>query len=226
MKKANASLLENWNNETNKQFYEEVPIELLNKLAIAEGLDFCYDVDQIIPYMEPHHSILEVGGGYGRMISHLRAYGFRTINVIERSVQHCQWLNLIYGNKISLFTDDLYKFPWKESSFDFITLLWDGIAEFSKDEQPGIVGKMISSLKPEGKLFIDILDSSQKPEQVVFSDGQQHVLEVDNKFLCGYYLTVEEIKSYCKISKVKDIEVKEYETFTGKKRSLCMITST
>jgi len=218
----------NWTNENNKLFYESVSPELMHEHAISEGLEFCYDVDQIMQYLAPHHSILEVGAGYGRVVAYLRSHGFRSISTIERSVKCCRWLEELYRSKIDLFfTNDLRKFTAfaEECAFYAALWMWDGITEFAKEEQHKVLEIVVSSLKRKGKLFVDVLSTSQNQDQAVSSSDQHHVISVGDNSIYRYYPTEQEIRSYCQIPIVQDVEVKEYETFTGKKRSLYTITA-
>jgi len=217
----NTAIPDGWTNTNNKLFYETVPLEALRERAVLEGLDICYDIDQIMGQISPYQLVVEIGAGYGRAIAHLRSHGFRNLVAIERSLRWIRRLKEVFGDKISVNPIDMQKLTWEQNHCNAMLWLWDGIADFAKSEQPIILRCMIASLKRKGKIFIDVSDP--KPANSISSKGQEHAVQVGEEVIYGYYPTVQELLDCCAIPAVKDVEIKQYHTYTGKKRMLCTI---
>ena len=78
--------MDNWTNKDNAPFYESAPITNLCEVAHMAGLSDGCDLRQIKSYILHSKTILEVGGGFGRVITHLRNMGYNgELYALERN---------------------------------------------------------------------------------------------------------------------------------------------
>ena len=69
--------MSSWENRDNVSFYEILPIEGFQEIASVCGLDTCCDVSAILSHLIDASSILEIGSGYGRVLSFLQNIGLK-----------------------------------------------------------------------------------------------------------------------------------------------------
>lgn len=206
-----------WTNQDNIAFYEKVPYEQQYGFTTIGGLDVFSDLKQMQPYINKASSILEVGACYGRVIDYLLKYQFNgRITAIERSNKFFDLLYKKYLNSISLIHADIKTFLTDEK-FDLILWLWNGCSDFSVEEQPALIKKLMGLLTPSGKLLIDSLSNNTQPINVSSSDSQHYDLDIGVAKLYGYIPSPDEMQIYAKTLYLK-ISCHHYETSTKRPR--------
>jgi len=214
---------QNWTNYDNAQFYENIPLEILQGYAKEGGLDSGIDIEIIKSHIAYANSILEVGAGYGRAINHLFLQDFAgQITAIERCKNYINLLKKQFDNKIKLYHTDLNKFETPDK-FDVILWLWAGICEFTPNEQARLIKKLILSLKDNGILILDSILPSIYPTNATHSQDQYHVIKGSSWIIHTYIPTANEIQKYSEKAKAKKIRSLIYQTTTSRKRVLYLI---
>ncbi|MCW5588844.1 MAG: class I SAM-dependent methyltransferase [Legionellales bacterium] len=217
-----------WANKDNIAFYDDIEIETLKNLAQQGGIADGYDVNLIFDHIKNTKKILEVGAGYGRVISFLlKHHYYGRIVAVEKSQRMCEILKSQFNSIIKLYHTDILLFQTKEK-FDVILWLWSGICDFNKYEQPLIIKSLVKKLESGGKLIIDSLSPTHTP---VSSENNQeallnrdHLIKVNNEVSVHAYLpTPQEITSYAEQLAVNSIEHMPYITPTQRNRNLYII---
>ncbi len=115
----------------------------------AERLELCYELapprvkqylnaelDHVVNSIPPGGIVLELGCGYGRILSHvaLRA-GFTVgIDTSERSLRYGR--DLLKGRRnLSLICSDARQLPFQDSNFDLVLCIQNGISAFKVEPQ-------------------------------------------------------------------------------------------
>ena len=213
-----------WSNQNSKKFYEHIPIELFEKIAATGGLINSYELELIKPYIKKANNILEVGGGYGRVINHILKH--RTSNTeittIEQSQHLYKHLCATFSENIRVIHENIKTITFDEK-FDLILLMWSGLAEFSKRYQPFLIKKLIMALNNHGILIIDNIDSQCKPIGSTFFKDQTYLIETPYGNLYGYTPSKKDVQYYLKGLPVKNLEVINYNTEQYRARELYII---
>jgi trans-aconitate methyltransferase len=214
-----------WKNSDNSRFYEEVSIEALSDCAKQGGFDDCCDVRAIHEHLAKVDSILDVGAGYGRAIDYLiRNFPNIKLTAIERSSSFCAYMREKYKSLVKIYQKDINDFVPKEQ-FGAILWLWSNISDFSKDEHIPVLTKIVSWLKPQGKLFLDILLDEFKPNTVgiEYPDEQNYVASMEKLTLHGYVTKAPEIRKYVQKLKLKIVQEVPFVTKTNRKRLIFVL---
>jgi len=197
-------------NDTNKLFYNKMPVTEFKEHVKHAGLSNCNDLLAIKSYISG--DVLEIGGGYGRVISWLLKNTKNKITTVEKS-KKCLLLKRKFPN-INIYSD-ITKLKHK-----YKTILWmmSGIMDFSKTEQQEMILILSSILTKNGIIAIDL------PKAIRFKKYKQfYTLESEYGTLKGYYPSKSELIKYLTKSKLKINKTIKYKTATTKTRIIYLI---
>jgi hypothetical protein len=213
-------------NDSNKQFYNTVPLEVFQSLTKQGGFDHCIDLKLIEKKIPTSASILEVGAGYGRCIDFLMGKKHEAYIIgIEQSPQLCQVLLEKYKNiPVVKIIDKDIKTLDMPIRVDIVLWLFSGMLDFSKEEQSVVLKKLRSFLNEKGKLFLDI---PQLAELTIarYMDIQDIVMETPYGNISTFLPSYADIDNYAKQAGFSTISVIHYETETEKKRSMYQLNA-
>ncbi len=132
-------------------------------LLTAERLELCYELapprvkqylraelEHVVQMIPPVGIVLELGCGYGRVLTHLASRAGFTVGVdnSERSLKYGR--DLLKGRQnISLICADAGRLPFQDNSFDLILCIQNGISAF-KIEPQKLVRESLRVCKPTG----------------------------------------------------------------------------
>ncbi len=210
---------ETWSNEDNKQYYENIPIEIFDKYTITGGFENGCDVDVIYNnYLRNAASIIDVGAGYGRVIKHLLDRGYSgKLMAIERSKNFYCSLYKKFSGRAKLFNCSVEDF--KETKIANVALcMWSMLSEWPKDKQVEILKHITTFCKPGGIVILENISHLITPKNVNVYEQKLYKAKTEYGILCGYIASTEEINYYAKaigITKTKHIT---YITLTGRER--------
>jgi hypothetical protein len=158
----------------NAKFYQNLTWYDMESAAMVAGLDKGSDIKlamQYFPLGKINPSILEVGGGYGRVVDFLLSKNCSDLTIIERDFKFAQQLTKKYQQKIAVVNSDIL--DWKtNTSFDVILLMWASFAEFSIEKQKQLLKNLSLILKQTGVLIIDSLRPSVIAENAIKANLQ------------------------------------------------------
>ncbi|MFN3403696.1 MAG: class I SAM-dependent methyltransferase [Cytophagaceae bacterium] len=210
-------------NDRNINYYNNLGVNTLQQLAVVGGFNTCIDLDTVSKYINTNSSILELGAGYGRCIDYFiaRSHKGKLIGV-ERSPVLFQYLIQKFdGTPVQLIEGDIknLSLPVK---VDVALWMWSGIIDFSKEEQEESFNKIYKLLNAEGKLIIDV-------PRIGFKTYAHHIddqhLHVENEYgtLDCFIPNVKDIKEMAKSAGFRKVEVMDYDTSTGKARTVYLV---
>lgn len=209
-----------WKNEDVSDYYENMPIEVLQDYAFRGGLADGRDVELAYPYIVNTNSVIDLGSAYGRVINHLIKKKYRgEIYAIERSKKFYEYLRKIYPERVRIICVDIKKFSPLEK-VDAILWMWSGIGDFSKNEQLSILHHINSWLKPDGIIILETLMHTLEPKNATSNKGKSFIICSDHGTFYGYKPSVDEIQLYGEQLGFKYIKHIDYETATKRHRIL------
>jgi 2-polyprenyl-3-methyl-5-hydroxy-6-metoxy-1,4-benzoquinol methylase len=140
-------------NDINAEFYDLIYADEKGDAVTSEE---CTLISSLAG--EPTKSILDIGIGTGRHAIRLANMGYK-ITGIDLSKGMLKILNKknIKGIKTVCADINKYKFP-PTQKFDMVILMWNSFNEIAltKPVAKSLINKLISMLKPEGKIIINI----------------------------------------------------------------------
>lgn len=138
---------------------------------VAIGEDF-FRLFVNVGGLKPHHRVLDVGSGTGRMARPLTRYlsngGYEGIDIVAASIQWCQrtysrrypnfhfqWSDIFnqHYNPLGKQQASEYRFPFENSSFDFV-LLTSVFTHLLPAALRNYLSEVARVLKPGGRSFI------------------------------------------------------------------------
>ncbi|MDF2455280.1 MAG: hypothetical protein K0R51_1273 [Cytophagaceae bacterium] len=211
-------------NDSNKIFYNTVPLEVFQSLTQQGGFDQFVDLELIEKYLLPSARVMEVGAGFGRCIDFLLNRKHQAkILAIEQSPQLSKVLLEKYKDypNVQVIHDDI-KTIEVEDKVDVVLWLFSGMLDFAKEEQPVVLKRLRSFLKNEGKLFLDI---PQLAELTVakYTGAQDIVMETPYGNITTFLPSFADIENYATQAGFSKVSVIHYLTKTEKKRSIYML---
>jgi spermidine synthase len=214
---------DNWTNDAAKNYYSHVSIAEVQSVAKSSGLDDGCDVDLIMEYVKNPNSILEAGGGYGRVVNKLleRKYG-EQIFTIERDAHFLKYLKSLFKNtdRVEICEGDIRTYNFGKIKFDLVTVMWSQISEYPKIEQKKVLVRLKSLLTPNGTLVVETIDHTTRPKAASYFENQTYAIEFNDVTIYGYVPSPEEMKKYSlEIGFSNFIEV-PYTTKTDLKRMI------
>ncbi|MFW9890476.1 MAG: class I SAM-dependent methyltransferase [Candidatus Thorarchaeota archaeon] len=129
----------------------------------AERLKRCYDIapprvrqyldaeiQYVLGYVEPHHSVLELGCGYGRVLSQLIPCSKHVVG-IDTSSESLRMARSLLRSKHScdLFQMNAATLGLRENCFDIVVCIQNGISAFKVDPHT-LVKESIRVTSPRG----------------------------------------------------------------------------
>ena len=211
-------------NDSNKIFYNTVPLDVFQSLTRQGGFDGCIDLHLIETHLPVSASIIEVGAGYGRCVDFLLNKKHEgKILAIEQSPQLSKVLLEKYKNQptVEVINDDI-KTLTVSDKVDVVLWLFSGMLDFAKEEQPVVLKRLRSFLKNDGKLFLDI---PQLAELTVakYTGKQDIVMETPYGNITTFLPAFVDIEGYASQAGFSKVSVIHYNTTTEKKRSIFML---
>ncbi len=211
-------------NDSNKIFYNTVPLDVFQSLTQQGGFDQCIDLQLIEKHLPVTSTIMEVGAGYGRCVDFLLSKKHEAkILAIEQSPQLSKVLLEKYKNqpKVEVINDDI-KTLVVSDKVDVVLWLFSGMLDFAKEEQPVVLKRLRSFLKNDGKLFLDI---PQLAELTVakYTGKQDIVMETPYGNITTFLPAFADIEAYASQAGFSRVSVIDYDTATKKKRSIFML---
>jgi SAM-dependent methyltransferase len=227
-------------NDVNKEFYDNITVDILKELAIIGGFDSCPDLKIIYPSISGSKSIIELGAGYGRSIDYLLCENHFSgkITAVERSETFVEYIKTTYSDfsdRLTVLKTDIKKLSTIEdiNGFDAALWLWSGMVDFSLEEQKRTVKGIYSVLNKGGMLFIDnpsyefmhkrsIEDFTNKIGTLI----DEHIITFDTDFglLKGYLPNENQVISMAISAGFINSFSIGYQTKTAKERTLYIMT--
>jgi SAM-dependent methyltransferase len=215
-----------WNNDENQHFYEGIKAHELAHLAHLVGIDTNCDLTLIDDYLKSANAILEVGCGYGRVISYLLEKNYTAkITAIEKTENFFQYTRKKFP-QIEILKQDINAFS-TQKKFDLILWLWGGISDFGKHEQAIATHNLAKNLSQHGTLVIDTLDlddeAFSKPwKNEYHSELLGQFLSIDKPYggAHTYIPSEKEIAIYLTHTKLISSKKIKYQTPEGRPRIL------
>jgi 2-polyprenyl-6-hydroxyphenyl methylase/3-demethylubiquinone-9 3-methyltransferase len=137
-----------------------------DKLA-AERLRQCYEIapprvrqyleaeiQHVLSKVQPAHSVLELGCGYGRVLRDLAAKVSEVVG-IDTSVSSLALAESLLGGRSNcrLAAMDAVSLGFRDALFDVVVCIQNGISAFGVD-QPELIGESIRVTKPGGIVLV------------------------------------------------------------------------
>jgi SAM-dependent methyltransferase len=218
--KSNRLMRENWSNHDNENFYQKVRIEDFYQNAVQGGLDTGIDIKNLEKYINNTNSILEIGAGYGRVLSHILNRGYTgKLVAIERNQKFCQFLQSQFHGRANIFCADIINFKY-DDKFDLILWMWGSICEFSKTEQAQVISHLGKMLNKNGHLILDTIPIECTSINAIALNPHDRVIETSyGKDYC-YLPSDDEITQYAQQTGLIHHEDLIYYTTSNRKRRL------
>ncbi len=218
-----------WTNYDNCDFYEKITVAGMRYFAETVGLASGCDLKNIVPFWQSANTILEIGAGYGRVISYLRANRFgKKITAIERSKALFRSLQKKFDNfddSITLQHGDIHNSREITEKYDVIFMLWSGIADFPPIEQRELICNLRKKLNVGGKLILDTLPEDVTPTNMQASETERVFKQIfNNSTVYTYSMTINEIDLIAKHARFHSVEHLSYYTDTNKQRMLHVLS--
>jgi len=211
-------------NDSNKLFYNTVPLDVFQSLTQQGGFNECLDLQLIEKHLPVSASIMEVGAGYGRCVDFLLSKKHEApILAIEQSPQLSKVLLEKYKNQsiVQVINDDIKTLVVSEQ-VDVVLWMFSGMLDFAKEEQPKVLKRLRLFLKNDGKLFLDV---PQLAELTVakYTSKQDIVMETAYGNITTFLPAWADIEDYASQAGFSKVSVIHYNTTTEKKRSIFML---
>ncbi|MBC7487653.1 MAG: class I SAM-dependent methyltransferase [Cytophagaceae bacterium] len=211
-------------NDSNRIFYNAVPLDVFQSLTKQGGFDECIDLELIEKHIATSGRIMEVGAGYGRCVDFLLKNKQESqILAVEQSPQLSKVLLEKYKNqpKVQVINADIKTLDVPDK-MDVVLWLFSGMLDFGKEEQPVVMKRLRSFLKENGKLFIDI---PQLAELTVakYTSAQDIVMETPYGNITTFLPSFNDMETYASQAGFSLVSVIHYNTSTEKKRSIYML---
>jgi len=213
-------------NETNRKFYSKVPLGVFQDLTKQGGFADCKDLKLIASQIPSEAKVIELGAGYGRCVDFLLTQKHTgPIVAIEQSLPMVVVLKEKY-KEISSVTVLSKDFSAMNETFQADIILWifSGLLDFSKQEQLTVLKKIREWLVDGGKLFVDI---PQLSELTIarFTTQQDILMETPYGSIETFLPSIEDMKAYAKAAGYTSITPLDYDSDTGKKRTMFILTA-
>lgn len=199
-----------WGNLDNREFYEKISLHGFLELLSLSGLTKNQDVVLISDHIKNANSILDIGGGFGRIINACQQLGYKNdLATIEYTNHYAEFLKNNFKD-CQIVEDDFLTYPFNRK-FDLLLMMWTTISIFSPIEQKLCFKKCAKLLNAGGYCVIDLLISNacdeakaNKSKEYCFTDqdtGVEHH---------GYVPTTFEIIQAAARAKLAVREIREY----------------
>lgn len=197
----------NWTHKDNLAVYEEVSLGFFEEFAKQAGLDDHCDLKQIDQYIKSAGSILEVGGGSGRVLDYFKKINYAgEVTAVEWSKPLYDHLQNNYGDSVDIVHTDIMDYH-PEKKFDLIVWMWGGINDFSLSEHKRTLFHLYSLLSDNGIVAFDTVESRKELPSSTRVSGNNYKLsckkgsELTRSSLYFYFLSqskiIKDIKAFC-----------------------------
>jgi len=209
-----------WTNIDNQFFYNTMKLEDFYEDAVQGGMDTGIDVEIIRPYIQKTKTILEIGAGYGRVVTHILTRGYMgELTALEQDSKCCRLLESQFHQRVKVICSDLKELELS-NRFGLILWMWAGFCEFSKSEQISMLKKVSCWLNNEGFLIVDTIPIEYKPMNSQDLDDRNRMIQTPFGTLYGYFPADEEIVEYAKQSQLIITQRISYITTVKRHRML------
>lgn len=169
--------------------------------------------------IENNAKILDLGCGRGRHAIYLSQKGF-DVTGIDISPQNIRYAKKFKNDKASFYVHDMRK-PFKTNYFDYIMNLFTSFGYFEKDEENYLtISSAAKSLKPNGHLIIDFMNSKKVMDNLVDDEtknisGLQFDIHrfIENGFIVKQINIKDRSENYFFKERVKAITLKDFEKY-------------
>jgi len=180
------SLYDHWNNSQNQTFYKHIPLAAFQARAATIGLDQYADLElrqikRLISIQEvtaqlrkSKFRILEIGGGYGRLVDWVL---FSTnldspaIHVLEQSDTYFNYLKNKYRKEPTVHITHGSILEPPSQKFDLAFGMFSVFLEFTPEEKILFLKKVFNTLLPHGALVLDVSVVTSLPAQSISSNN-------------------------------------------------------
>lgn len=208
-----------WSNSNSIVMYKKMPLDYFKNEATQGGLNNGCDVKAITKYIKNAKSILEVGAGYGRVLSHIIKKGFSgELFALEREIKLCRLLKKQFP-QIPIIHTDIRQFKIKYK-FDLILWMWASLCDFSRTEQQPVLNNLVSHLSTNGFFIFDLIPTNCKIINAIDYDKCNKTMRTPYGNNYGYFPALEEVERYMQKLNMLKKEIVTYTTKTNKKRNL------
>ena len=198
-------------NYNNIQWFNQLPIEQLKKINTDVGLESCNgslpeDIKHLVEILSNHNcnEILEIGGGYGRVIDHLTSAQLgNSITAIEPNKPYADYLSDKFKNSSIIKTENVDLFAFASLPvFNVNLLLGASLTQFTPEEQLLVFIKVKSLLRSNGVFVVDTR---------IAQTEENNVSELLDGY--AYYIpTHQNIVEYASLTQMQIIDRKDYIT--------------
>lgn len=156
-------------NNENVEFYNKVGPKNLKDIGAIISIDDCMDLERIQDMISCSSHVLEIGGGYGRVIKYItNNFPEKKMTCIERSVNMHSYLKQNYSNIATLLNESVLDFKISKKMPDLILWMWSGFLDISEDEQAKALKNLYDNSSIEAKLVLDLPD----PKLAILNNGE------------------------------------------------------
>jgi len=197
-----------FSNKDNQAFYDKISVEDFEHFAKVIGLDCSADVARIFPFIANKGAVMELGAGYGRVISSLVRQGFGgKVYAVERVGHLASLLRHRFGDHAHVLQQDLRCLQAPEP-LDAILWLWSGIMELAAEEQRPAVENLFRQLKVGGTMYVET------PEEIHYigksRDRKRINFQTDWGSINAYFPEKQELKDLLKGVGFRKVQVAYY----------------
>jgi SAM-dependent methyltransferase len=206
-----------WSYLDNREFYEKISLHGFIELLRLSGLTANQDVALISGYIMKAKSILDIGGGFGRVINACQQLGYNgDLSVIEYTHSYAEFLrnNL---NHCEVIEDDFLTYGFTKK-FDLLLMMWTTISIFTPAEQKLCFKKCAKLLNRGGYCVIDLLIANTCDEAKANKSKEYSFVDQETGIEHhGYVPTTFEIIRAAARAKLGVREIREYTASTARR---------
>ncbi|MDF2529801.1 MAG: hypothetical protein K0Q57_681 [Gammaproteobacteria bacterium] len=212
--------LADWSYLDNREFYEKIPLKGFIRLLELSGLAESPDVTLIADYIKKANSILDIGGGFGRIIKACQKLGYdQDLAVIEYTHSYAEFLKSHLQN-CQVIEGDFLTYPFNRK-FDLLLMMWTTISIFSPHEQKLCFKQCAKLLNPGGYAVIDLLISNTSDQAKATHSKEYSFVDQDTGIEHhGYVPTTFEI---IKAAAMANLGVREIREYTAGTATRCLV---
>lgn len=215
-----------WKNVNGAEFYKKVPQKVLDALYAKGGMLSCPNGILSLCFFALNEdegtTTLEIGAGWGRIISVLKNNGYKTkdITAVERNPLFANQLRQKFPD-LNVSEEDIMQFQ-TEQKFDRIGCWYSVFLEFNPREQKKLLDLICYLSKPATIIVIDIIPLEVQ-SNATNTKGQDLKIQMDGlPAIHGYVPTLKALSRNANEAGLVMHSV-PYWTDTGRKRVQCIL---
>lgn len=199
-----------WKNDDNTDSYTAMPIEEFKNYIATSGLENNEDIQAIYDdHIKNTASVLEIGAGFGRVISALIDRDYRgKIVAVEKNKKLYDHLYNNYSNVATIINDDIL-INRPSQKFDVLLWIWGGFCEIPKSQQLQALEKLIPLLNKKGKIIIDAYRIEDEN-----SENKHFSMKTKHGMLYCYFASLPEFYRYAETINMEVDAVIDYTKTT------------